>query len=97
LCAALRKSNAYRYKSRKQVEPTGQVKVMSRIIVVPDSAEPQLEGCPVLMDEEVQPEHVQDNHSAHQLIERLAWAVCDADELNHHPTHPGGRAARGHR
>ncbi|MEA2140611.1 MAG: hypothetical protein QOC91_710 [Solirubrobacteraceae bacterium] len=70
---------------------------MSRIIVVPDSAEPQLEGCPVLMDEEVQPEHVQDNHSAHQLIERLAWAVCDADEANQHATDQGGRAVGGHR
>jgi hypothetical protein len=53
---------------------------MSRIIVVPDAAHPQLDGCPVLMDEEVQPEHVLDGHSAEQLIERVAWAVCDASE-----------------
>lgn len=67
---------------------------MSRIIVVPDSAEPQLEGCPVLMDEEVLPEHVKDDYSAHQLIERVAWAVCDANEVNRHVTDRGGRAVR---
>jgi len=44
---------------------------MSRIIVVPDFAEPQLEGCPVLMNEEVRPEHLQNAHSADQLIERV--------------------------
>jgi hypothetical protein len=53
---------------------------MSRIIVVPDFAEPQLEGCPVLMNEEVRPEHLQDAHSADQLIERVAWAICDASD-----------------
>ena len=46
------------------------------------------------MDEEVQPEHVQNDHSAHQLIERLAWAVCDANEVNRHVTDRGGRAVR---
>jgi hypothetical protein len=55
---------------------------MSRILVLPDSAHPQLEGCPLLMDEEVQPEHLQDGHSANQLLERVAWAVCDASECD---------------
>jgi hypothetical protein len=59
---------------------------MSRVIVIPDSADPGLEGCTVLMDEEVHPEHVQDDHAAHQLIERLAWAVCDANEATQHVT-----------
>jgi hypothetical protein len=59
---------------------------MSRIIVVPDSAHPRLEGCAVLMDEEVRPEHVQDHHSANQLIERVAWAVCDASDAKQQPT-----------
>jgi hypothetical protein len=70
---------------------------MSRIIVIPDSAHPALEGCPVLMDEEVQPEHVQDDHAAHQLIERLAWAVCDANEVTQHATDRGRRAVGRHR
>jgi hypothetical protein len=54
--------------------------LMSRIIVVPDSAHPQLEGCPVLMNEEVHPEHLQDGDSANQLIQRVAWAICDASD-----------------
>jgi hypothetical protein len=53
---------------------------MSRIIVIDDSAHPRLEGCRILMNEEVQPEHLMDSHSANQLIERVAWAVCDASE-----------------
>jgi hypothetical protein len=53
---------------------------MSRIIVVPDSAHPQLEGCPVLMNEEVRPEDLQDGDSADQLIQRVAWAICDASD-----------------
>jgi hypothetical protein len=72
---------------------------MSRIIVVPDSANPRLEGCPVLMDEEVQPEHMQDDHSANQLIERVAWAVCDASDVSEQAaaTVWGRRALRHHR
>lgn len=58
---------------------------MSRIIVVPDYAHPRLEGCPVLMDKEVRPEHLLDGHAADQLIERVAWAVCDASETEQHP------------
>jgi hypothetical protein len=57
---------------------------MSRIIVVPDFADPQLDGCPILMNEEVRPEHLQDAHSADQLLERVAWAICDADDAEEH-------------
>ena len=67
---------------------------MSRIIVVPDSVHPQLEGCPVRMDEEVQPEHIQDDHAANQLIERLALAVCDASDVTQHGADRGRRALR---
>ena len=71
---------------------------MSRILVVPDSAHPRLEGCPVLMDEEVQPEHMQNDHSANQLIERVAWAVCDAGDAEQRAaTDRGRRAVRHHR
>ena len=70
---------------------------MSRIIVIPDSAYPQLEGCPVLMNEEVRPEHLQDAHSADQLIERVAWAICDAgDGEQQAVTYRGAHAARHH-
>ena len=37
---------------------------MSRIIVVSDSAHPQLQGVPVFMNEEVRPEHLQDGLAA---------------------------------
>ena len=70
---------------------------MSRIIVVPDSAHPQLEGCTVLMNEEVHPEDLQDSHSADHLIERVAWAICDADGAELQAvTYRGGRVTRQH-
>jgi hypothetical protein len=56
---------------------------MSRIIVVPDSAHPMLEGCLVLMDGRVQLKHLQDRRSPDQLIERVAWtarAAGDAEQ-----------------
>jgi hypothetical protein len=37
------------------------------------------------MNEEVQPEHLMDSHSADQLIERVAWAVFDARDAKHEP------------
>ena len=70
---------------------------MSRIIVIPDSANPQLEGCPVLMNEEVLPEHVRDAHSADQLIERVAWAICDASDAEQQAVgYRGARAVTDH-
>jgi hypothetical protein len=49
------------------------------------------------MDEEVRPEHLQDTHSADQLIERVAWAICDAHESEQHPvSYRGGRVVRQH-
>jgi hypothetical protein len=35
----------------------------------------------LLMDERVDPVHLEDEHSSHQVIERLAWAVLDAEEI----------------
>jgi hypothetical protein len=59
---------------------------MPRIIVTTDSSEPQLppalrDTAPVLMDERVDSVHLCDGHAAQQLIERLAWAVTDAEDL----------------
>jgi hypothetical protein len=34
----------------------------------------------VLLDEQVNSVHLCDDHAAEQLIERLAWAVTDADD-----------------
>jgi len=36
---------------------------------------------PVLLDERVDPVHLCDEHAADQLIQRLAWAVNDAEEV----------------
>jgi hypothetical protein len=35
---------------------------------------------PILLDEEVEPEHLQDRHSAEQLMQRLGWAVASGVE-----------------
>lgn len=48
---------------------------MPRVMVITDETEM------VLMDEEVQTCHLDEEHSAQQLIERLAWALDDADSL----------------
>jgi hypothetical protein len=59
---------------------------MPRIIVTTDSSERQRpsglsDTAPVLMDERVDSVHLCDDHAAEQLIERLAWAVTDAEDL----------------
>jgi hypothetical protein len=33
-----------------------------------------------LLDEEVEPEHLQDRHSAEQLMQRVGWAVASGAE-----------------
>jgi hypothetical protein len=58
---------------------------MARIIVTSDPAvgraRPQTGGDgSVLLDERVNSIHLADGHAAEQLIERLAWAVTDAEE-----------------
>jgi hypothetical protein len=58
---------------------------MPRIIVTTDRAERNLASVPadtaVLLDECVDSVHLCDDHAAEQLIERLAWAVTDAEDL----------------
>lgn len=50
---------------------------MARIIV---TADPGRRHDPaVVLDERVYPVHLASDHSAAQLIERLAWAVRDAE------------------
>lgn len=51
---------------------------MARIIVTADSTnqrEPR-----VLLDESLQSVHLSTGHAAMQLIERLGWAISDAEE-----------------
>jgi hypothetical protein len=54
---------------------------MARIIVIADvPVQPNIDA-PVLLDEEVKPDHLADEHVSHQIIERVAWAVLDAQEV----------------
>jgi hypothetical protein len=50
---------------------------MARIIVTADPGERDDEA--VVFEERVYPVHLASDHSAAQLIERLAWAVGDAE------------------
>lgn len=50
---------------------------MARVIVVPDPSYTR-DSATVLMDERVAPEHLDSEHSERQLIERIAWAISDA-------------------
>jgi hypothetical protein len=52
---------------------------MARIIVTTEQTERP--DAPVLVDERVRPEHLSDGHSAAQLIERLGWAISDAESV----------------
>jgi hypothetical protein len=54
---------------------------MARIIVLADLADRPKIGASVLMDEEVKPDHLADEHASHQIIERMAWAVLDAETV----------------
>jgi hypothetical protein len=67
---------------------------MSRIIVVPDSAHPMLDGCLVLMDGEVQPGRLRDGRSADELIERVARAARDGGDAEPHVCERPGWARR---
>ena len=52
---------------------------MARIIVTTEQTERP--DAPVLLDERVCPEHLSDDHAAAQLIERLGWAISDAESV----------------
>jgi hypothetical protein len=49
---------------------------MTRIIVTADTRGSDEQR--ILLDEEVRPEHISDEHCASQILERLNWAVADA-------------------
>jgi hypothetical protein len=50
---------------------------MARIIVTTDASERP--DAPVLLEERVCSAHLASDHSAAQLIERLGWAITDAE------------------
>jgi hypothetical protein len=53
---------------------------MPRIIVTTDPVSSELtDETPLLLDEHVDSVHLSTGHAAAQLVERLAWAVKDAE------------------
>ena len=52
---------------------------MPRIIVTTDLSQLP-DDTPVLLDEQVRSVHLSTDHAAAQLVERLAWAVSDAED-----------------
>jgi hypothetical protein len=52
---------------------------MARIIVTTEQSERP--DAPVLLDEWIYPDHLSDERSAAQLIERIGWAVTDAHDV----------------
>jgi hypothetical protein len=52
---------------------------MPRIIVTTNPAQPAGDA-PVLLDEQVHSVHLSTGHAAAQLIERVAWAIGDAED-----------------
>ena len=52
---------------------------MAKIIVTAD--EQSSDGPAVLLEESVYSVHLSTGHAANQLIERLGWALRDAEEL----------------
>ncbi len=54
---------------------------MARILVIADMPRRVNIDAPVLMDEEVKPDHLADEHGSKQIIERVAWAVLDAQDV----------------
>jgi len=73
---------------------------MPRIIVTADPVSSQLtDDTPVLFDEQVRSVHLSTGHAAAQLVERLAWAVSDAESAevrSERPPRPA-RQVRGRR
>ena len=63
---------------------------MPRIIVTTDPTGDRTET-PVLLDESVHSVHLSDDHAAEQLIERLAWAVTDAEDRQRELAGAGAR------
>jgi hypothetical protein len=68
---------------------------MPRIIVTADPGSSQLTGePPVLLDEQVRSVHLSTGHAAAQLVERLAWAVSDAESAEGARSERASRPAR---
>jgi hypothetical protein len=71
-----------------------------RVIVTTDPIPTQLSDAPVLLDEHVHSVHLSTGHAAAQLVERIAWAISDAEDVegarSHRTPRPARQARRGH-
>jgi hypothetical protein len=69
---------------------------MARIIVTTDTADGRRSNSltnevPVLLDEHVDPVHLDTTHAAEQLMQRVAWAVSDAEAAQRIAAHSAQR------
>jgi hypothetical protein len=55
---------------------------MPRVIVITEDRKSGVEQA-VLLDEQVHSIHLDSDHSAGQFIQRLGWAISDAEEVEH--------------
>jgi|HubBroStandDraft_6_1064221.scaffolds.fasta_scaffold413635_2 hypothetical protein len=65
---------------------------MPRIIVTTDTSKLP-DNASVLLDESVRSVHIASDHAAAQLVQRLAWAIGDAEHVESAPTPPAERPA----
>ena len=56
---------------------------MPRVIVTTDDDEPLVATTPILLDERVDSVHLDGDHAARQFVERVGWAISDAESLEH--------------
>jgi hypothetical protein len=66
---------------------------MPRILVTTELTDKPEEG--VMLDEHVATSDLASNHFATQLIERIGWAVIDAESTEHQPIEQRRRATGG--
>jgi hypothetical protein len=55
---------------------------MPRILVITDPIEKPERG--VMLDEQIATSDITSDHFAHQLIERIGWALADAESSEQH-------------
>jgi len=62
------------------LKPEGRRSAVPRIIVTTDPIDLD-QNAPVTLDESVAAIHLNDGHSSRQLLERLGWAIEDAERV----------------
>jgi len=62
-----------------------------RILVTTDGSDAREKA--VVLQERVVPSDLESDHFSAQLVERVGWALADADEIEHRPPAPEPRAA----